>query len=86
MNCRGVVRGMDSDKAQKLEAIRADNKLESEARIQAAKSFSRGMSVKTQDGKVGRVSSVNYRTGSIEVVGRGFLRPEWHSASTLEKP
>lgn len=82
---RETIQGMDSKKAEDLKRIRAENLAESEARIQVSKSFARGMSVQIHDGRVGKVSSVNQRTGSIEVSGRVFRRPEWHSATTLKK-
>lgn len=76
---------MDGKKAEDLNRIRAENKAEAEARIEAGKSFTRGMLVKTRDGRVGRVSSANLKTGSVEVSGKAFRRPEWHAATSLEK-
>lgn len=82
---RGASRGMDSKKAEDLARIRDENRVEAQARVEAGKAFARGMQVKTQDGRVGKVSSVNQRTGSIELTGKAFRRPEWHSATSLQK-
>ena len=79
------IRGMDREKVENLKRIQAENRAEGVTRVDAAKSFKKGMTVRTADGRTGKVSSVNEKTGSIEVIGKAFRRPEWHAATALTK-